>query len=57
MTLKEANQRIKEMQQAGLISDVEAKRFYMIAARKGDYGNNWSWKRQAQKRALWFGNV
>ena len=51
MTITEATFKIKEKFEAGLISQEESQWFNRMVRRTGDYGNKWSWKRQADMRA------
>ena len=50
MTITEASNKITKAHQAGLISDEEASCLQRMIRRTGDYGNKWSWQRQAQMR-------
>ena len=51
MNITTATAKIVKAHQAGLISDEEASRLHRMIRRTGDYGNKWSWQRQAQMRS------
>lgn len=50
MTVTEAQSKIDEKREAGLITKEESKWFEKMIRRTGDYGNKWSWKRQSDMR-------
>lgn len=51
MTISQAQAAIDAKRHAGLITEAEARRLERMIRRTGDYGQKWSWKRQAEMRA------
>jgi len=50
MKVSEAQTIIDEHYELGLITAEEAQRHSKMIRRTGDYGNTWSWSRQAERR-------
>ena len=57
MTITEASKMIGEKYKSGEIDFAEAQRLAMMIRRTGDYGNKWSWQRQARMRAIVMGVI
>jgi len=53
MTIKEAQAKINAAVFQGRLSGEEGLRYSKMIRRTGDYGNKWSWQRQAEMRAAW----
>lgn len=57
MTIKEAQAMIDSQYESGQITNEEAQFLARMIRRKGDYGNQWSWQRQAKMRATVMGVI
>jgi hypothetical protein len=57
MTVKEAQAMIDSQYESGTITKEEAQRMERMIRRTGDYGNQWSWQRQARMRGIYMGAI
>lgn len=57
MTIKEAQAMIDSRYVSGTITQEEAAMMARMIRRTGDYGNQWSWQRQARMRGIFMGVI
>ena len=57
MTVKEAQAMIDSQYMSGFITQEEARKMEGMIRRTGDYGNQWSWQRQARMRGIYMGVI
>lgn len=57
MKISEAQAKIDNARKNGSISEKESQRMTHAIRRTGDYGQKWSWARQAEMRAIVVGGL